>query len=132
MIRRPPRSTRTDTLFPYTTLFRSFVTDAERQEATLEDPYILFVNGKISSVQDMLPVLEKVMQSGTPLLIVAEAVEGEAPATLVVNNIRGTFNSAAVKAPGFGAPSKAPPPDIATPTGGQVSAEQVGPKKRKS
>src|SRR3546814_4550722 len=70
MIRRPPRSTRTDTLFPYTTLFRSFVTDAERQEATLEDPYILFVNGKISSVQDMLPVLEKVMQSGKPLLIV--------------------------------------------------------------
>src|SRR3546814_12074537 len=79
-----------------------FVTDAERQEATLEDPYILFVNGKISSVQDMLPVLEKVMQSGKPLLIVAEDVEGEALAPLVVNKIRATFNSAAVTPPGFG------------------------------
>ncbi|MBS1838166.1 MAG: chaperonin GroEL, partial [Actinobacteria bacterium] len=79
-----------------------FVTDAERQEAVLENPYILFVNSKISSVQDLVPVLEKVMQAGKPLLIVAEDVEGEALATLVVNKIRGTFNSVAVKAPGFG------------------------------
>ncbi|HEY9556204.1 MAG TPA: chaperonin GroEL [Acidimicrobiales bacterium] len=103
-----------------------FVTDAERQEATLEDPYILFVNGKISSVQDMLPVLEKVMQSGKPLLIVAEDVEGEALATLVVNKIRGTFNSAAVKAPGFGDRRKAMLQDMAILTGGQVIAEEVG------
>src|SRR3546814_5557572 len=96
-----------------------FVTDAERQEATLEDPYILFVNGKIASVQDMLPVLEKVMQSGKPLLIVAEDVEGEALATLVVNKIRGTFNSAAVKAPGFGDRRKAMLQDMAILTGGQ-------------
>ncbi|HRW40905.1 MAG TPA: chaperonin GroEL, partial [Microthrixaceae bacterium] len=78
-----------------------FVTDAERQEAVLENPYVLFVNGKISSVQDLVPVLEKVMQAGKPLLIIAEDVEGEALATLVVNKIRGTFNSVAVKAPGF-------------------------------
>ena len=79
-----------------------FVTDPDRQEAVLEEPYILFVNGKISSVQDMVPVLERVMQGGKPLLIVAEDVEGEALATLVVNKIRGTFSSVAVKAPGFG------------------------------
>ena len=103
-----------------------FVTDAERQEAILEDPYILFVNGKIASVQDLLPVLEKVMQSGKPLLIVAEDVEGEALATLVVNKIRGTFNSVAVKAPGFGDRRKAMLQDMATLTGGQVIAEEVG------
>ncbi|HEY1118894.1 MAG TPA: chaperonin GroEL [Acidimicrobiales bacterium] len=103
-----------------------FVTDPERQEAVLEDPYILFVNGKISSVQDLLPVLEKVMQSSKPLLIVAEDVEGEALATLVVNKIRGTFNSVAVKAPGFGDRRKAMLQDMAILTGGQVIAEEVG------
>ena len=103
-----------------------FVTDPERQEAVLEDPYILFVNGKISSVQDLLPVLEKVMQGGKPLLIVAEDVEGEALATLVVNKIRGTFNSVAVKAPGFGERRKAMLQDMAILTGGQVIAEEVG------
>ena len=103
-----------------------FVSDAERQEAILEDPYILFVNGKISSVQDLLPVLEKVMQGGKPLLIVAEDVEGEALATLVVNKIRGTFNSVAVKAPGFGDRRKAMLQDMAILTGGQVIAEEVG------
>ena len=103
-----------------------FVTDAERQEAILENPYILFVNGKISSVQDLLPVLEKVMQGGKPLLIVAEDVEGEALATLVVNKIRGTFNSVAVKAPGFGDRRKAMLQDMAILTGGQVIAEEVG------
>ncbi len=103
-----------------------FVSDAERQEAILEDPYILFVNSKISSVQDLLPVLEKVMQGGKPLLIVAEDVEGEALATLVVNKIRGTFNSVAVKAPGFGDRRKAMLQDMAILTGGQVIAEEVG------
>ena len=103
-----------------------FVTDAERQEAILDDPHILFVNGKISSVQDMLPVLEKVMQSGKPLLIVAEDVEGEALATLVVNKIRGTFNSVAVKAPGFGERRKAMLADMAVLTGAQVISEEVG------
>ena len=103
-----------------------FVTDAERQEAVLEDPYILFVNGKIGSVQDLLPVLEKVMQTGKPLLIVAEDVEGEALATLVVNKIRGTFNSVAVKAPGFGERRKAMLDDMAILTGGQVISEEVG------
>jgi chaperonin GroEL len=103
-----------------------FVTDQERQEAILEDPYILFVNGKISSVQDLVPVLEKVMQGGKPLLIVAEDVEGEALATLVVNKIRGTFNSVAVKAPGFGDRRKAMLQDMAILTGGQVVAEEVG------
>ena len=103
-----------------------FVTDAERQEAILENPYVLFVNGKISSVQDLLPVLEKVMQGGKPLLIVAEDVEGEALATLVVNKIRGTFNSVAVKAPGFGDRRKAMLQDMAILTGGQVIAEEVG------
>ena len=103
-----------------------FVTDAERQEAVLENPYILFVNNKISSVQDLVPVLEKVMQSGKPLLIISEDVEGEALATLVVNKIRGTFNSVAVKAPGFGERRKAMLADMAILTGGQVIAEEVG------
>jgi chaperonin GroEL len=103
-----------------------FVTDPERQEAVLDEPHILFVNGKISSVQDMLPVLEKVMQTGKPLLIVAEDVEGEALATLVVNKIRGTFNSVAVKAPGFGERRKAMLADMAILTGGQVISEEVG------
>jgi chaperonin GroEL len=103
-----------------------FVTDAERQEAVLENPYILFVNGKISAVQDLVPVLEKVMQAGKPLLIVAEDVEGEALATLVVNKIRGTFSSVAVKAPGFGERRKAMLQDMAILTGGQVIAEEVG------
>ncbi len=103
-----------------------FVTDPERQEAVLEDPYILFNQGKISSVQDLLPVLEKVMQAGRPLVIVAEDVEGEALATLVVNKIRGTFNSVSVKAPGFGERRKAMLQDMAILTGGQVVAEEVG------
>ena len=103
-----------------------FVTDPERQEAVLEEPYILLTQGKISSVQEMLPVLEKVMQSGKPLLIIAEDVEGEALATLVVNKIRGTFNSVAVKAPGFGERRKAMLQDMAILSGGQVIAEEVG------
>ncbi len=103
-----------------------FVTDAERQEAVLDDPYILLVQGKITNVQDLLPVLEKVMQSGKPLLIIAEDVEGEALATLVVNKIRGTFNSVSVKAPGFGERRKAMLQDMAILTGGQVIAEEVG------
>ena len=103
-----------------------FVTDAERQEAVLDDAYILFNQGKVSSVQDLLPVLEKVMQAGKPLLILSEDVEGEALATLVVNKIRGTFNSVAVKAPGFGERRKAMLTDMAILTGGQVIAEEVG------
>jgi chaperonin GroEL len=103
-----------------------FVTDSERMEAVLEDPYLLVVNSKISAVKDLLPVLEKVMQSGKPLLIIAEDVEGEALATLVVNKIRGTFKSAAVKAPGFGDRRKAMLQDIAILTGGQVISEEVG------
>jgi len=103
-----------------------FVTDPERMEATLEDPYVLVVNGKIGSVKDLLPLLEKVMQSGKPLAIIAEDVEGEALATLVVNKIRGTFKSAAVKAPGFGDRRKAMLQDIAILTGGQVISEEVG------
>ncbi|NIH78272.1 chaperonin GroEL [Amycolatopsis viridis] len=103
-----------------------FVTDAERQEAVLEDPYILLFGSKISNVKDLLPVLEKVMQSGKPLLIIAEDVEGEALATLVVNKIRGTFKSVAVKAPGFGDRRKAILQDIAILTGGQVISEDVG------
>jgi chaperonin GroEL len=103
-----------------------FVTDQDRMEAELEDPYILLVQQKISSVRDMLPVLEKVMQSGRPLLIIAEDVEGEALATLVVNKIRGTFRAAAVKAPGFGDRRKAMLGDMAILTGGQVISEEVG------
>jgi chaperonin GroEL len=103
-----------------------FVTDPERMEAVLEDPYILLVASKISAVRDMLPVLEKVMQSGRPLVIVAEDVEGEALATLVVNKIRGTFKSVAVKAPGFGDRRKAMLQDMAILTGGQVISEEVG------
>ncbi|SDY00921.1 chaperonin GroEL [Geodermatophilus africanus] len=103
-----------------------FVTDAERMEAVLDDPYVLVVNSKISSVKDLLPLLEKVMQSGKPLAIIAEDVEGEALATLVVNKIRGTFKSVAVKAPGFGDRRKAMLNDIAILAGGQVISEEVG------
>src|ERR1700726_4042322 len=103
-----------------------FVTDAERQEAVLEDPYILFYNGKVSSVHDLVPVLEKVMQSAKPLLIVAEDVEGEALATLVVNKIRGTFTSVAVKAPGFGERRKEMLQDMAILTGGTVISDEIG------
>ncbi len=103
-----------------------FITDPDRQEAVLEDPYVLIANSKIGSVQDMLPILEKVMQSGKPLLIIAEDVEGEALATLVVNKIRGTFVSVAVKAPGFGERRKAQLQDIAVLTGGTVISEEVG------
>ena len=103
-----------------------FVTDTDRMEVSLDDPYVLIVSSKISSVRDMLPVLEKVMQGGRPLVILAEDVEGEALATLVVNKIRGTFKSAAVKAPGFGERRKAMLQDIAILTGGQVISEEVG------
>ncbi len=103
-----------------------FITDADRQESVLEDPFVLIVNSKISSVQDMLSILEKVMQSGKPLLIIAEDVEGEALATLVVNKIRGTFQSVAVKAPGFGERRKAQLQDIAILTGATVISEEVG------
>jgi chaperonin GroEL len=103
-----------------------FMTDPERMEAVLEDPYILIANQKISAVKDLLPVLEKVMQSGKPVVVIAEDVEGEALATLVVNKIRGTFKSVAVKAPGFGDRRKAMLQDIAVLTGGQVISEEVG------
>ncbi|MFG2791582.1 chaperonin GroEL [Streptomyces sp. NPDC048419] len=103
-----------------------FATDMERMEASLDDPYILIANSKIGSVKDLLPLLEKVMQSGKPLLIIAEDVEGEALSTLVVNKIRGTFKSVAVKAPGFGDRRKAMLNDIAILTGGEVISEEVG------
>jgi chaperonin GroEL len=103
-----------------------FITDADRQEAVLEDPYILIANQKIGSVQDLVPVLEKVMQTGKPVLVIAEDVEGEALATLIVNKIRGTFNSVAVKAPGFGERRKAQLQDIAILTGATVISEEVG------
>jgi chaperonin GroEL len=103
-----------------------FVTDAERQEAVLEDAYILFTSNKISAVHDLVPVLEKVMQAGRPLLIIAEDVEGEALATLVVNKIRGTFTSVAVKAPGFGERRKAMLQDMAILTGGTVISDEIG------
>ncbi len=103
-----------------------FVTDPERMEAVLDDPYILYVGSKITAVRDLLPVLEKVMQGGRPLVVIAEDIEGEALATLVVNKIRGTFKSAAVKAPGFGERRKAMLQDMAILTGGQVVSEEVG------
>ncbi|WP_292831111.1 chaperonin GroEL [Microbacterium sp.] len=103
-----------------------FVTDAERQEAVFEDPYILIVNQKISAIKDLLPIVDKVIQDGKELVIIAEDVEGEALATLVLNKIRGIFKSAAVKAPGFGDRRKAQLQDIAILTGGQVITEEVG------
>jgi len=103
-----------------------FVTDPERMETVLDDPYVLYVSSKISAVKDMLPILEKVMQAGRPLAIIAEDIEGEALATLVVNKIRGTFKSVAVKAPGFGERRKAMLQDMAILTGGEVISEEVG------
>ena len=103
-----------------------FVTDPERMEAVLDDPYILIANSKISAVKDLLPILEKIMQAGKPLLIIAEDIEGEALATLIVNKIRGTFRSVAVKAPGFGDRRKAMLEDIAVLTGATVISEEVG------
>jgi chaperonin GroEL len=105
-----------------------FVTDPERQEVVLDDPYILLINQKISAVADLVPVLEKVMQASKPLLIIAEDVDGEALATLVVNKLRGTFNSAAVKAPGFGERRRSTMQDLAVLTGGQLLSSEVGAK----
>ena len=104
----------------------SFVTDTDRMEAVLEDPYILIANSKIANIKDLVPLLEKVMQAGKPIAIIAEDVEGEALATLVVNKIKGTFRSAAVKAPGFGDRRKAMLQDIAILTGATVISEEVG------
>jgi chaperonin GroEL len=103
-----------------------FVTDTDRMEVSLDDPYVLLVSSKITAVRDLVPVLEKVMQSGKPMVIIAEDIEGEALATLVVNKIRGTFKSAAVKAPGFGERRKAMLQDLAILTGAQVISEDVG------
>jgi chaperonin GroEL len=103
-----------------------FMTDAERMEAVFDDPYILIANSKISAVKDLLPILEKVMQGGKPLVIISEDVEGEALATLIVNKVRGTFKSVAVKAPGFGDRRKAMLDDIAILTGGTVISEELG------
>jgi chaperonin GroEL len=103
-----------------------FVTDPERMEAVIDDPYILFVNGKIGNVKDLLPILEKVMQGGKQLVIIGEDVEGEALATLVVNKIRGTFKSCAVKAPGFGERRNAMLQDIAVVSSGKVISEDIG------
>jgi chaperonin GroEL len=103
-----------------------FVTDPERMESVLDDPYVLIANSKISAVKDLLPVLEKVMQAGKPVLVIAEDIDGEALATLVVNKIRGTFHSVAVKAPGFGDRRKAMLQDIAILTGATVVSEEVG------
>src|SRR2546428_3511111 len=105
-----------------------FVTDPDRMETVYEDPYILLAGKKISSVQDMLPVLEKVVQAGKPLMVISEDVEGEALATLVVNKIRGTFQSVAVKAPGVGDRRKAMLQDMAVLTGAQVVSEEIGVK----
>ena len=107
-------------------LSQYFVTDADRQEAVFEDPYILIANSKISNIKDLLPIVDKVIQSGKQLLIIAEDVDGEALATLIVNKIRGIFKSVAVKAPGFGDRRKAQLQDIAILTGGQVISEEVG------
>src|SRR2546428_12269851 len=118
MIRRPPRST----LFPYTTLFRSpyFITNADKMLAEMEDPYLLIYEKKLSGLQELLPLLESVVQTGKPLLIIAEDVEGEALATLVVNKLRGGLKVAAVEGPGFGDRRQAMLADNASPTGAQA------------